>query len=472
MAELGLIAGIVGLVGAGAKLSIAIFDFASTIGHAGKELQNFGTEISQLCSFLQQLHILLNHAHFKHARTFVDDAERTVRQCQSAFVDVESIISGLRKKKGDDTFPSVDFVDKVKWTFKRSRVLALRSTLESCKLTLNVMLSTMQLAETLSQKPCRDREHCGLEEAQFAATTQNLVISQQCAVERLEEYEDEVENEDEASKLLPVSYNLPEHAHFGKNNRRRSRTKLLRMFSGLTVVTDKHHYTPPPTPPPPPLRAQRASVWLSDIVLGDAAAHDMHPGELRQKRFSSVGTADVPLQLLKKWTDQGDPRCGGAMQLAQPTTTIGDRNMWKDCNFAFPTPDETTERTADPLESLPALPSVIAVARMGTEPVSPKTSRFSSITALFPSKVTIDADIEAIYGTAGTVESSEQTHEGVISAIIASYDASVRATECDLTLICGGTSKLIGRHEKPLQAVKRIEDLGLEARLVLRKRVG
>ncbi|KAK5711521.1 hypothetical protein LTR17_018349 [Elasticomyces elasticus] len=158
MAELGLIAGIFGLVGAGTKLSITIFDFASTIGHAGKELQDFGTANSQLCSFLQQLHILLNHAHFKHVRTFVTDAERTVRQCQSPFVDVESIISALRKKKGDDTSPSVDFVDK--------------------------------LAETLSQKPCGDKRHAGLEEAQFAATTQNLVISQQCAVERLEEYEE------------------------------------------------------------------------------------------------------------------------------------------------------------------------------------------------------------------------------------------------------------------------------------------
>ncbi|KAK5711522.1 hypothetical protein LTR17_018350 [Elasticomyces elasticus] len=115
----------------------------------------------------------------------------------------------------------------------------------------------------------------------------------------------------------------------------------------------------------------------------------MHPGELRQKRFSSVGTADVPLQLLKKRPDQGDGRRGRAMQPAHPAVAAKDRDMWKDCNFSFPT------------------------------------------SAVFPPKVTIDADIEAIYGSAGNVEPSEQTYESIVSAITASYDAGVKATECD-----------------------------------------
>lgn len=64
MAEIGLIASLIGLVGAGTKLSIAIFDFASSIGHAGNELQHVAQEISLLCSVLEQLQGLLEHAHF------------------------------------------------------------------------------------------------------------------------------------------------------------------------------------------------------------------------------------------------------------------------------------------------------------------------------------------------------------------------------------------------------------------------
>jgi hypothetical protein len=46
MAEIGAIATIVGIAGAGAKLSIVLFEFASQVGSAGLEIRQIGTEIS------------------------------------------------------------------------------------------------------------------------------------------------------------------------------------------------------------------------------------------------------------------------------------------------------------------------------------------------------------------------------------------------------------------------------------------
>lgn len=154
MAEIGLIASIIGVAGAGAKLSILIFDFASTIGTAGHELQDISTEISLLCSVLRQLENVLSHAHFRYSNAAVDASERILRKCDDALKEIRSIVSGLRSAKDEDRegIPSFEFVSKVKWTFQRSKVHLLRSTLESCKLTLVVLLSAMQVAEKTSMR--------------------------------------------------------------------------------------------------------------------------------------------------------------------------------------------------------------------------------------------------------------------------------------------------------------------------------
>jgi len=55
MEAIGAIASIVGVAGAGAKLSIVLFEFASTVSSAGQEVRQIGIEISLFCSVLKQL---------------------------------------------------------------------------------------------------------------------------------------------------------------------------------------------------------------------------------------------------------------------------------------------------------------------------------------------------------------------------------------------------------------------------------
>lgn len=322
MAEIGLVASIIGIVGAGAKLSIIIFDFASTIGTAGRELQSLGTEISLLCSVLKPLQSLLDHAHFHSSQGAKYDLRRIVDDCRKVFVEIDDIFSGLQSARGSYLFPSVDFVGKVKWTFKKSKVLMLRSTLDSCKLTLALMLSTMQSAERATERQALkiDGDKNG---EQDQAMTQSLVISQQCAIEQLEQYEDEVEKEE--GPLLHVA---------GRDARRRSatqkrhRSRLVRMFSGLTIETHLSDEKPP-------TRAERASVWLGSIVFADQAS-EVHPGMPRRRRLSSVDTAEAPQHLLRKWTDQAEPTIQHHKHLP---SAIEEENVeiWRDSRFSFST---------------------------------------------------------------------------------------------------------------------------------------
>jgi len=157
MAEISLIASIIGVAGAGAKLSIAIFDIASTIGAAGKELQDLSTEISLLCSVFKQLETVLSHAHFHYSNAAVDTARKILERCKTVFNELDDVVKDLlpRKNVGLGGIPSVDFASRVKWLgFKNSKVKLIKSTLESYKLTLGIMLSTMQLAEKASMRRC------------------------------------------------------------------------------------------------------------------------------------------------------------------------------------------------------------------------------------------------------------------------------------------------------------------------------
>jgi hypothetical protein len=155
MAELGLIASIVGVASAGARLSIAIFDIASAIGAAGKELQDLSTEISLLCFVFKQLEALLSHAHFRYSNAAVDTTRKILDRCKEVFNELDDVVKDLYPRKNDELgrIPSPDFVTRVKWLgFRNSKVKLIKSTLESYKLTLGIMLSTMQLAEKTSMR--------------------------------------------------------------------------------------------------------------------------------------------------------------------------------------------------------------------------------------------------------------------------------------------------------------------------------
>lgn len=230
-------------------------------------------------------------------------------------------------------FPAadVDFISRVKWAFSRNAKMGLlRSTLESSKLTLNVMLKTTQLAERVSQR--RQSSVSTMQEDEHdKAMTQSLLISQQYAVARLEHWEEEVEKEEELARNLPRG--SPSSEASSKKQRRKSRGRLVQMFSGLRVETGtpalSHARDPIST-----LVQDRPSVWLDDI-LAPSGPGDIHPGKLRQKRLSSAGTANAPLEFLRKWTDQGAPMTQRPRPDRPQKVEEVNNQIWRDSKFSF-----------------------------------------------------------------------------------------------------------------------------------------
>jgi len=154
MAEaLGAIASIVGIVGAGAKLSIALFDFAGNIGSAGAEVRAIGTEITLFCSVLQQLERTLAKAQDRrYSISAIETTQKILDQCQFIFEEINGVVGRLQKQKSGEGEVSVDFKGRMRWVFKRAKVQQYRATLESCKITLHLMLTTLEFAERVSAR--------------------------------------------------------------------------------------------------------------------------------------------------------------------------------------------------------------------------------------------------------------------------------------------------------------------------------
>jgi len=148
MAEIGAIASIVGVAGAGAQLSLVLFEFASIVGSARVEVERVGMEISQFCAVLTQLRSTLKKA---RARRFsvsaISTTQDILERCQQVFKEIEDIVVPLQRGTGNPKETSTDLMARVKWTFKRSKVQILQKTLESSKNTLQLMLQVLDLAQ-------------------------------------------------------------------------------------------------------------------------------------------------------------------------------------------------------------------------------------------------------------------------------------------------------------------------------------
>ena len=154
MEAVGAVASIIGIVGAGAKLSIALFDFATTIGSAGAEVRAIGTEISLFCSVLKQLEKTLAKAkNRRYSISAIEATQEILHVTRGVFDSIEGIINGLQKHKGRSMENSIDLTARINWTLrKRSRIQKHRAELESHKITLHIMLTTLDFARKLSSR--------------------------------------------------------------------------------------------------------------------------------------------------------------------------------------------------------------------------------------------------------------------------------------------------------------------------------
>jgi hypothetical protein len=156
MAEVGAVASIVGIAIAGAKISMILYELGSTAKSAKSEVNKVAVSIATFSSVLQQLASTLEKAHSaRFSISAIGTTQEILDRCQEIFDEIGEVVKDLKITKDGGknlTQKSVSHVARVQWVFKRVKVLKLQAELESMKLTLTLMLVTLNLADKIRSR--------------------------------------------------------------------------------------------------------------------------------------------------------------------------------------------------------------------------------------------------------------------------------------------------------------------------------
>jgi hypothetical protein len=159
MAEIGLIASIIGIASVGIKLSITLYAFSETVSTAHDDIKNIARDVSLTSSVLDEL--AANLKNDEQARlysgTALATAQTVVKDCEGVFGEIEAALrkamermskgevgSGEKRKKGGKVVLSA--MEKLKWPFLQPKMELLRGNLERLKSTLVLMLNVLTYA--------------------------------------------------------------------------------------------------------------------------------------------------------------------------------------------------------------------------------------------------------------------------------------------------------------------------------------
>lgn len=133
---------VAGVATAGVQLSRTLYDLYSTFTTSGQEVQDVAHNVSLLAMVLEELHDVLCDDGSNFRPQMREAAQSIVRRCASIFEDIRKHTGADGNLKGKKPH------EKLAWYFKRERVKPLRSSLESLKSTLNILLHVVQLAKS------------------------------------------------------------------------------------------------------------------------------------------------------------------------------------------------------------------------------------------------------------------------------------------------------------------------------------
>jgi hypothetical protein len=278
-----------------------------------------------------------------------------------------------------------------------------------------------------------------------------LIISQQCSLERLEQLEEETEKEERIAQQLPKTA-----IQFSTKERRESRSRLVKMFSGLSVNTSTDVVYQP-------TRAGRASVWLGAVVFDDEATP--HPGMLVKRRLSSMDTAEAPNRLLRAWTDQGSAKLSDK---ADSGNENSHADLWRNSESLFEVPADIPRTEAGETSHTSVSSAARTADQIDVSPLSRRTNSIVSGQQTLPTSVSTallcGSDAMDFIG-------HDESCEKVAAAILKSFDTGLSSREYCLRVGYGGTERTFNDPQAPIKEFFQLEALGLNPRLLLCREV-
>ncbi|KAL8735281.1 MAG: hypothetical protein Q9181_002856 [Wetmoreana brouardii] len=149
MADFSIIATIIGIAGAGFRLSLVLNAVGVEMATADVEIQSIARAISEYAFTLKQLALTLESAKAIATQSAMETAKRIADQSQVVFDDIKDMTELDQKKDERGHLQSIAVAQRVKWCFKKQRLQYLLGQLNSLKLSLSLMSQVLQLGKLL-----------------------------------------------------------------------------------------------------------------------------------------------------------------------------------------------------------------------------------------------------------------------------------------------------------------------------------
>ncbi|KAF3045777.1 hypothetical protein E8E11_005211 [Didymella keratinophila] len=141
MAEVvGLAASVLQIGGAGAKLSVELYNFISTASRADKEVMYIADDVELTSNVLSEVGRVLAGDDAKKLvnQKAVQHAKDLIKQCEEVFNKLNDVVQRARRPDGNGKL-RIGFRAKMSWPMKEQRVELLRRRLETLKSSLQVL---------------------------------------------------------------------------------------------------------------------------------------------------------------------------------------------------------------------------------------------------------------------------------------------------------------------------------------------
>lgn len=98
---------------------------------------------------LKQVGLTLEGSRSIATQTALDTANEIANQSRTVFEEIKGMVEMVQKKDERGHIRTITVAQRVKWCFKKRRVQYLLGQLESLKLSLSIMLQTLQLGKRM-----------------------------------------------------------------------------------------------------------------------------------------------------------------------------------------------------------------------------------------------------------------------------------------------------------------------------------
>lgn len=142
-------ASIIGVAGAGFRLSLILNAVSCEIANAPTEILTISKNVTLFSLLLKQAAIVLEQPGSVHSNEAIRVAEQILEESNAVFTEINSMLDRLRTKRQDGSIsPSVP--QRIKWCFKKHGIQYLLGRMDRLQVSLSLMLQIIQLGSTMA----------------------------------------------------------------------------------------------------------------------------------------------------------------------------------------------------------------------------------------------------------------------------------------------------------------------------------